>query len=126
MTVILDASAWVDMLIGGAPLPDPSTAITVPPHFDLEVVGTLRSLQQRGVLAPERADRALRQHLDADHDVEHNRADLEQAWSWRESLSIADGWCAALAHRTDSTWVTADRRAAATAHRLGVRVDTLE
>ncbi|WP_109474321.1 type II toxin-antitoxin system VapC family toxin [Ornithinimicrobium cavernae] len=120
--IVLDASAWVDILTGIIAPPPAEESVIVPPHFDAEVVGALRALNQRGVLADEAAERALGQHLRADFGVERDEADVHQAWRWRDSLSVTDGWYAALALRRGATWLTTDRRAATTARRHGVTV----
>ena len=54
-----------------------------------------------------------------------NEADILQAWRWRESISLADAWYAAIALRRACAWVTTDRRAAAAAQRLGVTAEVL-
>lgn len=120
--IVLDASAWVDVLTGVAAPPDDSEEVLVPPHFDAEVVGALRALTQRAVISAAAADRALAQHLRAGFVIERDPADIHQAWLWRDSMSLTDAWYAALAHRRAATWVTTDLRAAATAERHGVRV----
>ncbi|MCK0112627.1 type II toxin-antitoxin system VapC family toxin [Ornithinimicrobium sp. F0845] len=118
--IVLDASAWVDVLTGVISPPDPDEPVVVPPHFDAEVVGSLRALQQRAVISAEDADRALDQHLRARFSAEWTEADIRQAWRWRDSMSVADGWYAAMALRLNATWVTTDQRAGATARRHGV------
>lgn len=121
--IVLDASAWVDVLAGVARAPDPVEEVVVPPHFDAEVVGALRALNQRGVLSGDQAELALDQHLRATFVPERNESDVRQAWRWREQLSLADAWYAALARRRQATWITSDRRAAGTARSLGVDVE---
>lgn len=122
---VLDASAWVDVLVSGAAPPDPEEPILVPPHFDAEVVGALRALAQRDVLSSEQADTALDLHLRADFLRELEPEDIRQAWRWREDLSITDGWYAAMARRRGAVWLTTDGRAAGTASRLGVLVSAV-
>lgn len=123
--IVLDASAWVDALAGVVAPPDPHEPVVVPPHFDAEVVGALRALSQRGVLSVGEAETALRLHLQADFQMERDEADILQAWRWRESMSLADAWYAAIALRRACAWVTTDRRAAAAAQRLGVTAEVL-
>lgn len=118
--IVLDASAWVEMLLGTAHLPDPSEEITVPPHFDTECLGTIRGLQQRGVLSAAETELAVELHLGLHPERSRDEADIRRAWAWREDLSFADGWYAALAQRLDGVLVTADRKAARAASRLGV------
>lgn len=119
--IVLDASAWVDILTGIADPPDPASAVFVPPHLDAEVVGTLRALAQRGVLSDTVAENLVHLHLQAHFTVERDDSDVLQAWRWRESMSFAGAWYAALALRLGATLITTDQRAAAAADRLGVR-----
>lgn len=121
---MLDASAWVDVLAGIIGPPDASEPVVVPPHFDAEVIGALRALNQREALSALEAQTALRLHLQADFTTEREEADILQAWQWRNSMSLADAWYAALALRLSATWVTADGPAANTAklHRVVVRL----
>lgn len=120
--IVLDSSAWVDVITGVIDLLDPADEVVVPPHFDADVVGTLRALDQRGILPDQHARVLLEQHLRAGFTVSHEADDVRLAWSWRESMSITDAWYAALARRLDCTWVTRDARAARTARRHGVAV----
>lgn len=123
--IVLDASAWLDVLVAGSSHDALSDEIVVPPHFDVEVVGTLRALSQRGSLSPASAEGALDRHLRAPFTRDFDPVDLQAAWRWRESMSLADAWYAVLARRKHATWVTSDRRAAETATRLGVEVTVL-
>ena len=123
--IVLDASAWIDALTGVVSPPDPVEQVVVPPHFDAEVVGSLRALSQRGVISADAANHALAQHLRAEFTVERHEADIRASWRWRDSMSVAAAWSAALALRRDATWVTTDRRAAAAAQRHGVTVAVL-
>lgn len=123
--IVLDASAWIDVLTGIGRPPDPDEVVVVPPHFDAEVVGSLRALYQRKVLSEDASERALAHHLRADFAAEREAEDIQQAWRWRDSMSFTDAWYAALALRRGATWVTTDRRAATTAQRHGVAVALL-
>ncbi len=120
--IVLDASAWVDILSGVVEPPDPDEPVLVPPHFDAEVLGALTALNQRRILTDDEAEHAVDQHLRAGYTIERDDADVHQAWRWRATMSLADAWYAALARRHGAPWVTTDRRAAATARRLGVTV----
>lgn len=81
--IVLDASAWVDVLCGIVePQPSEETVV-VPPHFDAEVLGALRALRalnQRQVLTDEQAERAVDQHLRAGFTIERETEDMRQAW----------------------------------------------
>ncbi len=123
--IVVDASAWVDVLCGVVAPPPSDETVVVPPHFDAEVLGALRALSQRQILTDEQAERAVDQHLRAGFIIERDGEDMRQAWRWRESMSLPDAWYAALAGRHDAPWVTTDHRAATTARRFGVVVTEL-
>lgn len=123
--IVLDASAWIDVLMGIGRPPNPEETVLVPPHFDAEVVGSLRALNQRKVLSDDASERALAQHLSAGFAAELEVEDIQQAWRWRDSMSFTDAWYAALALRRGATWITTGRRAATTAQRHGVAVALL-
>lgn len=124
--IVLDASAWVDVLAGGSrgsALEDED--ISVPPHFDVEVIGSIRALHQRRVLTGGAADLAVDRHLRAPFVRSFEPADARAAWTMREAMSYRDAWYVALAQRLDAAWVTADLRAARAAERH-VRVHVME
>ena len=123
--IVLDASAWVNVLVAGSSDEALADEIVVPPHFDVEVVATLRALSQRGSLPSAAAETALDRHLRAPFTRDFDPVDLHAAWRWKESMSLADAWYAVLARRKHATWITSDRRAAETAARLGVEVTVL-
>lgn len=123
--IVLDASAWVDVLCGVAGPPASDETVVVPPHFDAEVVGALRALGQRQILTDEQAELAVDQHLRAGFTIERDIDDVRRAWQWRESMSLPDAWYAALASRHSAPWVTSAHRAATTARRFGVEVKAL-
>lgn len=120
--IVLDASAWIDALIGASDPPDPELALVAPPHFDAEVLGSIRALEQRGVLTTEAANQALHLHLSLDVEIVRHPDDVRQAWLWREHFSFADAWYIALATRLGVPWYTTDARAAKRARDQGVRV----
>lgn len=121
--LVLDASAWVDILLrrsDGRSVADGE--IVVPPHFDVEVIGAIRSLAQRGALGESTATDAVDRHLRMPFTRSFDPADAGAAWELREAMSFRDAWYVALARRLDAPWVTADSRAAGVAERLGVQV----
>lgn len=122
MVVVLDASAWVDALTGGAELDPDSPRPTVPPHFDVEVLGSVRGMQQRGLISSDKANQAFARHGTLVCDRVFSAVDVARAWELREALSFRDAWYVALAERLTARWVTADRKAARTAKRLGIAV----
>lgn len=124
--IVLDASAWVDVLTAGLDIPELGTdSVVVPPHFDVEVLGTIRALSQRELLSAEDAGTAYEQHLSAQFEHVHDVADIRRAWTWRHALSLADAWYVALAERLDATWITADQKAARTARLMDVNVQVV-
>ncbi len=124
--IVLDASAWVDVLTAGLRADEHlRDGVTVPPHFDAEVVGTIRALSQRSLLDQFQADQAVHRHLAAPFTRVFEDADVVAAWQCRESMSFTDAWYAALARRLGITWVTSDQRAGRAARTLGVDVEIL-
>lgn len=121
--IVLDASAWVDILTAGVRVRSlDDNVAAVPPHFDAEVLGAIRALHQRGELGASTADAVVDRHLGYDFDRIHDRADIRRAWDLREALSFNDAWYVALAERLGAVWITADQRAARTARTLDVEV----
>lgn len=117
--MVLDASAWVDVLAGALDLPElgwQKRAVT--PHFDAEVVGSVRSLCQRNVITQIAADAAVQRHLRAPFERPFDPADVNRAWQLRETMSFADAWYVAMAERLDATLITADQRMARSATRF--------
>lgn len=107
---------------GLSPTEELKTEVCVPPHFDAEVVGSIRALVHHDHLKPESADLAVERHLRGAFTRVYEAADLRAAWQMRDDMSFADAWYVALARRLDVTWITADQKAARTARRLGVTV----
>lgn len=121
--IVLDASVWIDVLARRrSTTVVAGQALHVPPHFDAEVIGGLRSMCQRGLLDEPTARTALERHLAVPFHREHDAADIRSAWALRDVLSFADGWYAALAQRLDAPWVTGDHRAGRTADTRGLPV----
>lgn len=122
--IVLDASAWVDVLTAGLDADEHlRDGVTVPPHFDAEVVGSILALSQRSLIDQVEAEKAVRRHLAAPFTRDFDPADIAAACQWRESMSLTDAWYAALAKRLDATWVTADQRAGRAARMLGIDVE---
>lgn len=121
--IVLDASAWVDVLAGqGDDALLRHDELVVPPHFDVEVLASVRSLAQRRVIGDGAADRAKHRHLRAPFTRTFDPADAIAAWELREAMSFRDAWYVALARRLQVPWITADGKAAGVAERLGVQV----
>lgn len=118
--IVLDASAWVNVLTAELAVPGlASSDLYVPPHFDVEVIGSIRAMRQRDWITDEQAERAVSRHLRSIFWRTHDPADIRQAWAWRDALSYRDAWYAATARRLAAEWVTSDKKAVTTAQRLG-------
>lgn len=121
--IVLDASAWIDVLTAGLDLVElEDDDIIVPPHFDVEVMGSIRALVQRREIELQVADVAIDRHLRAQFTRVFDPEDARRAWALRDSLSFTDAWYVALARRLGATWITADQRAGRTARRLDITV----
>jgi predicted nucleic acid-binding protein len=124
--MVLDASAWVNVLTAGLEVPAlDRTDLLVPPHFDAEVVGAVRALRRRRLISDTQATATVDRHLRAAFWRVHDPSDIRQAWAWRDVLSFRDAWYVALALRLGASWVTADQRAAGTAARIGALVQVV-
>ena len=113
--VVLDASALVDLLLGGelgASVTDRLTgmALHAPCHLEAEVLSALGRLHRGGVLTAEVAERSL---LQADRaPIEHHALGplLAGAWRRREQLRLVDGLYVELAAQLGAPLVTTDAR----------------
>lgn len=124
--IVLDASAWIDVLTAGLNIRDLAEhSLYVPPHFDVEVVGSVRALRQRGSITSGQADTAIDRHLRGIFVRVYDPVDVRRAWTLRESMSLRDAWYVALAERLNATWVTVDEKAAGAAVRQGVATRTV-
>jgi predicted nucleic acid-binding protein len=126
--IVLDASAWVSALTTGNQAPELGNhELAVPPHFDSEVLGSVRALQQRETITTQQADDCLQRHLATVFERIFDRRDIRTAWRLRASMSFADAWYVALAERLGVSWLTADEHASRTAgKRIDVRLLTAE
>jgi len=124
-TTVLDASAWINILLGlasGQILRDHQ--VVVPAHFDVEVTSTLRRLLLADRIGAIDFEDAVEAHLDFPFTrVPFNESDLRRCLSWKGRMSVADAWYVAVAERFDAPWITDDERAARTAESLGVRTE---
>ena len=117
-SVIVDASAMVDLLVG-SPIAAAvhnrlrSHELHVPAHFDAEVLSALGRLQRAGELTVRQvtirvqrvAAAPLQRHLLAPL--------LAGAWKLRDNLRLVDALYVELANRLDALVVTTDARLAA-------------
>lgn len=109
--VVVDASAVVDLLVNGHPLPSPA-ALASPAHLDAEVLSALGRLHREGTLST--------------FDVEEMLEDLAvlpvvrvaieeltvMAFALRHNLALRDGLYVALAQVTNALLKTTDARLA--------------
>jgi predicted nucleic acid-binding protein len=115
--VVLDASAWVDLLLQ-EPRGERVTrrladaAIHAPAHIDLELLSAFGRIQRAGGLTAADIDRRLL----AAQLMPINRHPLPDlvggAWGRRDSLRISDAFYVELATRLDAPLITTDLRLA--------------
>ncbi|HEY2191822.1 MAG TPA: type II toxin-antitoxin system VapC family toxin [Actinomycetospora sp.] len=116
-TVVLDASAAVDLLAGTALAGVTAerirgTVLHVPAHFSAEVLSALGRLHRDGTLTDDEVGSA-HDRLAAMPVTEHRVVDLlTGAWECRGRLRLLDALYVALADRLEAVVVTTDRRLA--------------
>lgn len=115
--IVIDASALVELLVGGTPRATRVAAVIAPhetlhaPHLvDVEVGSVLRSLEARGQLTGADAIRALGQLLALDLSRYSHEGLLPRAWQLRANLSVYDATYVALAEQLAAPLVTCDAR----------------
>ncbi|HEX8110922.1 MAG TPA: type II toxin-antitoxin system VapC family toxin [Kofleriaceae bacterium] len=119
--IVIDASALVEIVIGGTPraarlaarIADPSESLHAPHLIDLEVTLVLRSLVARQQLSSALATRAIGDLLALDitrypHDVL-----VPRIWQLRGNLTVYDAAYIALAESLRAPLVTCDGQLAA-------------
>jgi len=116
--VVVDASALVDLLVGGAAARLIAARlrghmVNAPAHVDAEVLSALGRLHRAGQLSA-RVVRARIDHL-ASIPIERHLLPplLESAWQTRANVRLADGLYAALGDRLGAPVITTDRTFAA-------------
>lgn len=119
MTVqVLDASAALEDLLQSArgrwvrTRLDWAAGVWVPEHFYAEVTGTIRGFEQQGTLDAARAGRMLAQLVRLPVGRVGVRPLLDEAWSLRHNLRVADGVYVVLARHLAAELVTCDDRLA--------------
>ena len=117
MTVqVLDASAAVEDLLQSArgrwvrARLDWSNGVWVPEHFYAEVTGTIRGFEQQGTVDAARAGRMLAQLAQLPLGRVGVRPLLDEAWSLRHNLRVADAIYVVLARHLGAELVTCDAR----------------
>lgn len=118
--VVVDASAFVDLLLGG----DLGWAVGrrlagrvlhAPAHVDAEVFSALGRLSRAGVLDADSVETMLLRWSEAPIERHPVAALLFGAWARRDRLRLADALYVELAYSIDRTLVTTDRRLGRTA-----------
>ena len=117
MTVVLDASVVVELVLGtrvGARvrqrLLDPGISLHGPELLDLEVLNVLRRYVQVGRIAADRAETAGRRLNELDLRRYRHGPMLPRIWSWRANLSAYDATYVTLAEVLGGPLLTTDAR----------------
>ena len=117
MTVVLDASVVVELVLGtgtGASirgrLSDPMISLHSPELVDLEVLNVLRRYVTAGAVSPDRAVVALDRLNELDLRRHRHGPMRERIWAWRANLSAYDAAYVALAETIDAPLLTTDGR----------------
>ncbi len=120
--LVLDASAWVDLLLReatGERVADriDMHALHAPAHIDLEMLSAFSRIERAGTLTSAEVDARL-SAAPAVAITRHALSGLATgAWSRRSSLRISDAFYVELAARLNVPLITTDRRLArATPH----------
>lgn len=109
--VVVDASAVVDLLVNGYPLPYPA-AMASPAHLDAEVLSALGRLHRGGTLTVFDVEQML-EDLAALPVVRVAIQELTvMAFALRHSVALRDGLYVALAQATNASLKTTDARLA--------------
>lgn len=113
--VVLDASAFVELLAGGRNAHWVSDQVTradlaEPAHFEAEVLSVVGRLHRAGTISTQAAENALRRTLGLSAQLRSLDGLLLGAWGRRDNLRLADAIYVELAAQLDTVVVTTDRR----------------
>jgi len=119
--IVIDASALVELLIGGTPraarlaarIEDPSESLHAPHLIDLEVVSVLRTLEARRQISAAAGARVLADLLALDLARYAHDSLAPRIWQLRGNLTAYDAAYVALAENLASPLVTCDAQLAA-------------
>lgn len=121
-TIVMDASAMVDYLVG-SPLADlvadriEGSAVSVPAHFDAEVLSALGRLQRAGELTEKEVEQRIDLTVQAPFQRHLLTGLLKGAWALHHNIRLVDALYIELAEQLDARIVTTDLgMAAATTH----------
>jgi len=112
---VLDASAFVDLLIGrvtGAGLALFDGEFSAPDVFMIETASGLRRSERQGLVSATLVDTLFAEMLAMPIELVGSRELVERAFALRHSLSVADACYVALAERLECGLLTSDRRLA--------------
>ena len=127
--IVIDASALVELLIGGTPRAArvasrlrPGVTLHAPHLIDLEITSVLRTLEARRALTPAAATRAIVDLVAIDVTRYPHEVPVPRVWQLRKNLTPYDACCVALAESLGAPLLTCDARLnAAPGH--GARVE---
>ncbi len=119
--IVLDASALVELLVGGTPraaslaarIDDPAESLHAPHLIDLEVASVLRTLEARRQISPALAARAITDLLALDLVRYPHEQLVPRIWQLRGNLTVYDAAYVALAENLACPLVTCDGQLAA-------------
>jgi predicted nucleic acid-binding protein len=119
--IVIDASALVELVVGGTPrasqlaarIADPAESLHAPHLIDLEVTSVLRSMEARRLVSSALATRAIGDLLGLDLTRYSHDVLVPRIWQLRGNFTAYDAAYVALAESLRSPLVTCDRRLAA-------------
>ena len=126
-TLVLDASAMVAMLIGGAHAEVVSSrlrgcVVHVPAHFDAEVMSALGRLHRAGELESQQVADSLEVIAEAPFERHQLAPLLAAAWSRRANVRLVGALYVALAEALSAPLITLDRGLASASRRAELLV----
>ena len=117
--IVLDASAFVELLLGtslgrsiATRIADPEVSLHVPHLADVEVAQALRRYVREGELDAGSAVAALEDLRALDVQRHSHEPLLDRVWALRENLTAYDAVYVALAEALETTLLTSDGRLA--------------
>jgi predicted nucleic acid-binding protein len=119
--IVIDASALVELLVGGTPraaklasrVLHPNETLHAPHLIDLEVTSVLRGLEARRLLSTADATRAINDLAGLDMARYAHDLLVPRIWQLRANLTAYDAAYVALAENLGASVVTCDARLAA-------------
>jgi predicted nucleic acid-binding protein len=116
-SVVVDASAIVDLLTGSSAAPaifarliESQADLHAPHSIDLEVANAVRRMWRRGLITQEAAEELADAYLDIPIARHPHRPLLQRVWELRHNNSAYDAAYVALAETLRAPLLTRDRR----------------